>query len=146
MVERRWKAVIWIRCFTRRRFSGSRKNFMGVALGGTSQMTVPRNSTVLCAAMVVDPAESTQRFKPDCRKWVIRFCISMRSSTEPTISRYILYHRIWTSGKPGSFYKEGGSKEARGLVKEGGKGRRRVENERHFLVPPSRGCLWRGVP
>ncbi|KAH0660319.1 hypothetical protein KY289_029067 [Solanum tuberosum] len=85
MAERRWQAVIWIRCFARRRFSSSRKNCMGVALGGTSRMTVPRNSTALRAAMVVDPAESTQRFKPDCRKWAIRFCISMRSSTEPTI-------------------------------------------------------------
>src|SRR4051812_24226629 len=30
MAERRWQAVIWIRCFTRRRFSSSRKNCMGV--------------------------------------------------------------------------------------------------------------------
>ncbi|GJZ81279.1 photosystem I P700 apoprotein A2, chloroplastic [Tanacetum coccineum] len=30
---------------------------MGVVLGGTSRMTVPRNSTVLRAAIVVDPAE-----------------------------------------------------------------------------------------
>ncbi|MCD9642026.1 hypothetical protein HAX54_028615, partial [Datura stramonium] len=50
----------------------SRKNCIGVALGGTSRMTVPKNSTVLRAAMVVDPAESIQRFKPDCRKWAIR--------------------------------------------------------------------------
>ncbi|PUZ39244.1 hypothetical protein GQ55_9G271300 [Panicum hallii var. hallii] len=62
MAERRWQAVIWIRCFTRRRFSSSRKN-----------------------SMVVDPAEPTQRFRPDCRKWVIRFCISMRRNTAPTI-------------------------------------------------------------
>ena len=48
-------------------------------------MTVPGNSTVLRAAMVVDPAEPTQRFRPDCRKWVIRFCISMRRNTAPTI-------------------------------------------------------------
>ncbi|KAM3200102.1 hypothetical protein P3L10_032463 [Capsicum annuum] len=85
MAERRWQAVMWIRCFTRRHFSSSRKNYMGVALGGTSQIIVPRNSTVLRAAMVVDPAESTRRFKPDYRKWAIHFCISMRSSTEPTI-------------------------------------------------------------
>ena len=85
MAERRWQAVIWIRCFTRRRFSSSRKNCMGVVLGGTSRMTVPRNSTVLRAAMVVDSAEPTQRFRPDCRKWVIRFCISMRRNTAPTI-------------------------------------------------------------
>ncbi|KAF3685156.1 hypothetical protein T459_30675 [Capsicum annuum] len=85
MAERRWQVVIWIRCFTRRHFSSSRKNCMGVALGGTSQIIVPRNSTVLREAMVVDPAESIQRFKPDYRKWAIRFCISMRSSTEPTI-------------------------------------------------------------
>lgn len=31
------------------------------------------NSTVLRAAIVVDPAEPTQRFRPDCRKWAIRF-------------------------------------------------------------------------
>nr|KYP46949.1 hypothetical protein KK1_031431 [Cajanus cajan] len=85
MAERRWQTVIWIRCFTRRRFSSSRKNCMGVVLGGTSRMTVPGNSTVLRAAIVVDPAEPTQRFRPDCRKWAIRFCISMRSSTAPTI-------------------------------------------------------------
>ncbi|CAN4128213.1 unnamed protein product [Withania somnifera] len=113
MVERRWQAVIWIRCFTRRCFSSSRKNCMGVSLGGTSRMTIPRNST------------STQRFKPDCRKWAIHFCISMRSSTEPT---------ILGSNKPGGFYEEGGTNEARGLVKEGGKGRQRS------------GCLWGGVP
>ncbi|GJV21436.1 hypothetical protein Tco_1370456 [Tanacetum coccineum] len=59
MAERRWQAVICIRCFTRRRFSNSRKNCMGVILGGTSRMTVPRNSTVLRAAIVVDPAEPT---------------------------------------------------------------------------------------
>ncbi|KAF8661396.1 hypothetical protein HU200_057051 [Digitaria exilis] len=58
---------------------------MGVVLGGTSRMTIPGNSTVLRAAMVVDPAEPTQRFRPDCRKWVIRFCISMRRNTAPTI-------------------------------------------------------------
>ncbi|CAL8161593.1 unnamed protein product [Prunus armeniaca] len=85
MAEHRWQAVIWIRCFTRRRFSSSRKNCMGVVLGWTSRMTVPRNSTVLRATIVVDPAELTQRFRPDCRKWAIRFCISMRSSTTPTI-------------------------------------------------------------
>ncbi|KAK9705510.1 hypothetical protein RND81_07G062500 [Saponaria officinalis] len=85
MAERKWQAVIWIRYFTRRRFSGSRKNCMGVVFGGTSRMTVPRNSTVLRAAIVVDPVEPTQRFKPDCRKWAVRFCISMRSSTAPTI-------------------------------------------------------------
>ncbi|GJT37250.1 NADH-ubiquinone oxidoreductase chain 3 [Tanacetum coccineum] len=61
MAKRRWQAVICIRCFTRRRFSSSRKNCMGVVLGGTSRMTVPRNSTVLRAAIVVDPAEPTQR-------------------------------------------------------------------------------------
>ncbi|GKD08988.1 hypothetical protein Tco_1188673, partial [Tanacetum coccineum] len=33
---------------------------MGVVLGGTSRMTVSRNSTVLRAAIVVDPAEPTQ--------------------------------------------------------------------------------------
>ncbi|KAI3974727.1 hypothetical protein MKX01_001070 [Papaver californicum] len=60
MAERRWQAVIWIRCFTRRRFSCSRKN-----------------------SIAVDPAD--QRFRPDCRKWVRRFCISMRSSRAPTI-------------------------------------------------------------
>jgi hypothetical protein len=48
-------------------------------------MTVPGNSTVLHAAMVVDPAKPTQRFRPDCRKWVIRFYISMRRNTAPTI-------------------------------------------------------------
>ena len=48
-------------------------------------MTVPRNSIVLRAAIVVDPAEPTQRFRPDCKKWAIRFCISMRSSTAPAI-------------------------------------------------------------
>ncbi|CAI8608422.1 unnamed protein product [Vicia faba] len=85
MAERRWQTVIWIRCFTRRRFSSSRNNCMGVVLGGTSRMTIPGNSTVLRAAIVVDPAEPTQRFRPDCRKWAIRFCISMRSSTAPTI-------------------------------------------------------------
>nr|GEV99934.1 uncharacterized mitochondrial protein AtMg00810-like [Tanacetum cinerariifolium] len=43
--------------------------------------------------------------------------------------------------------KEGGAKEARGLVKEGGKGRRRRENERPFLVPPEPGgACGRGVP
>ncbi|CAN4093414.1 unnamed protein product [Withania somnifera] len=110
---------------------------MGVSLGGTSRMTVPRNSTVLRAAMVVDPAE----------KWAICFCISMRSSTEPTIPVVTVSTiEFGLPGKPGGFYKEGGAKEARGLVKEGGKGRRRVENERRFLVPPSRGCLWGGVP
>ncbi|KAH0776633.1 hypothetical protein KY290_008044 [Solanum tuberosum] len=35
LAERRWQAVIWIRCFARRRFSSSRKNCMGVALGGS---------------------------------------------------------------------------------------------------------------
>ncbi|KAE8646988.1 hypothetical protein Csa_023852, partial [Cucumis sativus] len=50
-------------------------------------------------------------------------------------------------GQPGSFYEEGGAKEARGLVKEGGKVRRRGEKERPFLVPPEPGgaCVW-GVP
>ncbi|KAL4306451.1 hypothetical protein AHAS_Ahas16G0179600 [Arachis hypogaea] len=57
MAERRWQIVIWIRCFTRRRFSSSRKNCLGIVLGGTSRMTVPGNSTVLHAAIVVDPAE-----------------------------------------------------------------------------------------
>ncbi|MCL7028919.1 hypothetical protein MKW94_024638 [Papaver nudicaule] len=76
MAERRWQVDIWIRCFTRRRFSCSRKNW-------TSRMTVPGNSTVLRATIVVDPAD--QRFRPDCRKWVRRFCISMRSSRAPTI-------------------------------------------------------------
>ncbi|KAI3757611.1 hypothetical protein L6452_05153 [Arctium lappa] len=55
------------------RFSISRKNCMGVVLGGTSRMTVPMNSTVLRAAIVVDPAEPTQSFRPDCRKWAISF-------------------------------------------------------------------------
>ena len=41
-------------------------------------MTLPGNSTVLSATIVVDPAELTQKFRPDCRKWVICFCISMR--------------------------------------------------------------------
>ena len=45
----------------------------------------------------------------------------------------------------GGFYEEGGAKEARGLVKEGGKGR--GENERLFLVPPSPGgACGGGVP
>ncbi|KAI3729088.1 hypothetical protein L6452_17736 [Arctium lappa] len=56
----------WPRCF-----SSSHKNYMGVVLRRTSQMTIPRNSTVLHAAIVVDPAEPTQRFRPDCRKWAI---------------------------------------------------------------------------
>ncbi|CAL2264730.1 unnamed protein product [Prunus armeniaca] len=85
MAEGRWQAVIWIRCFTGKHFSSSRKNCMRVVLGGTSQMTVPGNSTVLRATIVVDPAEPTQRFRPDCRKWAISFCISMRSSTTLTI-------------------------------------------------------------
>ncbi|CAN1126909.1 hypothetical protein LINPERHAP2_LOCUS3707 [Linum perenne] len=46
---------------------------MGVVLGGTSRMTVPRNSNVLRAAIVVDPAEPTQRFRPDCRNWIYGF-------------------------------------------------------------------------
>jgi hypothetical protein len=54
MPEGRWQAVIWIRCFTRKRFSSSRKNLMGVVLRGTSQMTASRNSILLRAAMVVD--------------------------------------------------------------------------------------------
>ncbi|XAR53318.1 hypothetical protein NMG60_11021839, partial [Bertholletia excelsa] len=58
---------IWIRCFTPRHFSSSRKNCMGVILGGTSQMIVARNSTVLRAVIVVDPANLTQRFRPNCR-------------------------------------------------------------------------------
>ena len=85
MAERRWQAVIWIRCFTHRLFSSSRKNCMGVVLGGTSCMTVLGNSIVLRTAIVVVLAKPTQRFRPDCRKWAIRFCISMRSSTTPTI-------------------------------------------------------------
>ncbi|CAN0881817.1 hypothetical protein LINGRAHAP2_LOCUS14453 [Linum grandiflorum] len=48
-------------------------------------MNVPRNSNVRCAAIVVDPAEPAQRFRPDCRNWAIYFCISMRSYTAPTI-------------------------------------------------------------
>ncbi|PHU17434.1 hypothetical protein BC332_13129 [Capsicum chinense] len=42
------------------RSSSSRKNCMGVALRGTSRMTESRNSTVLPATMIVDPAESIQ--------------------------------------------------------------------------------------
>jgi len=50
-------------------------------------------------------------------------------------------------GQPGGFYEEGGAKEARGLVKEGGKGRLRGENERTFLVPPELGgACGGGVP
>ncbi|KAI3667577.1 hypothetical protein L6452_42643 [Arctium lappa] len=45
------------------RFSSSRKNCMEVFLRGTSRMTVPRNSTVLRATIVVDPAEPTQRLR-----------------------------------------------------------------------------------
>ncbi|PIM97977.1 hypothetical protein CDL12_29549 [Handroanthus impetiginosus] len=52
----------------RRRFSSSHKNCMGVILRGTSQMTILRNSIVLCAAIIVDPAESTQGLRLDCRK------------------------------------------------------------------------------
>ncbi|PWA51326.1 peptidase S10, serine carboxypeptidase, Alpha/Beta hydrolase fold protein [Artemisia annua] len=72
MAERRWQAVICIWCFTRRSFSSSRKNRMGVVLRGTSRMTVARNSTVLRAAIVDDHAEPTQRFKQDCRKRAAR--------------------------------------------------------------------------
>ncbi|KAF2548936.1 hypothetical protein F2Q70_00019961 [Brassica cretica] len=36
------------------------KNCMGVVLGGISRKTIPRNSTVLRAAIVVDHAEPTQ--------------------------------------------------------------------------------------
>ncbi|GMP51869.1 hypothetical protein CsSME_00017927 [Camellia sinensis var. sinensis] len=45
----------------RRRFSNSRKNCMGVVLGGTSRMIVPRNSTVLRAIIVIDPTELPKR-------------------------------------------------------------------------------------
>lgn len=45
MAKRRWKTIIWIWCFTRRRFSSSLNNCMGVVLGGTSRMTIPGNST-----------------------------------------------------------------------------------------------------
>nr|GEV78811.1 hypothetical protein [Tanacetum cinerariifolium] len=37
------------------------------------------------SAIVVDPTEPTQKFRPDCRKWARSFFISMRSSTTPTI-------------------------------------------------------------
>jgi hypothetical protein len=30
--------------------------------------------------------ERSLRFRPDCRNWAIRFSISMRSSTAPTIA------------------------------------------------------------
>ncbi|KAI3979190.1 hypothetical protein MKX01_017015 [Papaver californicum] len=60
MAERRWQAFIWIWCLTRRRFSCSRKN-----------------------SIDVDPID--QSFRPDCKKWVRHFCISMRSSRGPTI-------------------------------------------------------------
>ncbi|KAI3950546.1 hypothetical protein MKW92_032535 [Papaver armeniacum] len=44
-----------------------------------------RKGVLLCVcrgSIAVDPAE--QRFRPDCRKWVRRFCISMRISRAPT--------------------------------------------------------------
>uniref|UniRef100_A0A3Q7JLE6 Uncharacterized protein n=1 Tax=Solanum lycopersicum TaxID=4081 RepID=A0A3Q7JLE6_SOLLC len=63
MAEHRWQSAMWIRCFACRRFSSSRKNCIGVSLGGTSRMTVPRNSTALRADMVIDPAESTKWLK-----------------------------------------------------------------------------------
>lgn len=40
---------------------------------------VPRNATILSPTIVVDPAKPTKRFRPNCRKLVICFCISMRS-------------------------------------------------------------------
>ncbi|KAK6156577.1 hypothetical protein DH2020_010825 [Rehmannia glutinosa] len=50
-------------------------------------------------------------------------------------------------GQPGGFYEEGGAKEARGFVKEGGKGPTKGENERPFLVPPEPGgACGGGVP
>lgn len=48
-------------------------------------MIVLRNSTVLHAVTVIDPAELTKRFTLDSRKWAIQICIPMRSSTAPTI-------------------------------------------------------------
>ncbi|KAL8101443.1 hypothetical protein AgCh_033367 [Apium graveolens] len=138
MAERRRQAVIWIRCFIRRRFSSSRKSCMGVVLGGTSRMTAPRNSIVLRAAIVVDPAEPTQRFRPDYRKWAIRFCISMRSSTAPTIPSTFSTIEFGLRGQPGGFYEEGGAKEARGHVKEGGKGRPLLSVISCYLMPSSR--------
>ncbi|GFY86798.1 hypothetical protein Acr_05g0004370 [Actinidia rufa] len=74
MAKRRRQPVMWIRCFTCRRFSSSRKNCMGVVLGGTSRMILLRNSTVCSAIIVVDLAELTQRFSPDYRKWAIAYC------------------------------------------------------------------------
>uniref|UniRef100_A0A3Q7EPD2 Secreted protein n=1 Tax=Solanum lycopersicum TaxID=4081 RepID=A0A3Q7EPD2_SOLLC len=37
--------------------------------------TVPRNSIALCAVMVIDPAEFTQRFKPDHTKWATQIVL-----------------------------------------------------------------------
>ncbi|CAN0881815.1 hypothetical protein LINGRAHAP2_LOCUS14451 [Linum grandiflorum] len=57
-------------------------------------MNIPRNSNVLRAAIVVDPVEPTQRFRPDCRNWAIHFCISIRKSTTHTIPGHksLAYH------------------------------------------------------
>jgi hypothetical protein len=50
-------------------------------------------------------------------------------------------------GQPSGFYEEGGAKEARGLVKEGAKGRFRGEKDRPFLVSSSpEGACGGGVP
>ncbi|MCD7449468.1 hypothetical protein HAX54_052430 [Datura stramonium] len=130
------------------------------------RMTVLRNSTVIRAAMVVDPgrvypkqcqivgsgryvfvflsekpdgttipsSKSLQCPRPEAYQRALSFAILKRVSHGPIIITVAFYHRI-LPGKPGASMKKAAQRSFEGLVKEGGKGRRRVENERRFLSP-----------
>ncbi|GJY09234.1 hypothetical protein Tco_0377419 [Tanacetum coccineum] len=89
-------------------------------------MTVPRNSTVLRAAIVVDPAEPTQRFRPDCRKWARSFCISMRSSTAPTIP----------SSQPAASIRKAAQRKLEGLLRKAARADKGGKTKDLFWSPP----------
>ncbi|KAH7511451.1 hypothetical protein FEM48_ZijujUnG0013600 [Ziziphus jujuba var. spinosa] len=91
------------------------------------RMTVSRNSTRIRAAIAVDLVDPTKRFRLNCRKWAIhnKSLLSNGFLRGPAYGPVSSTKEFGLRGQPGSFYEEGGAKEARGLVKEGGKGIRR---------------------
>ncbi|EEF44144.1 conserved hypothetical protein [Ricinus communis] len=83
-------------------------------------MTVPRNSTILRATIVVDPAEPTQRFLYFYEKLYGTYD-RIKEKARIAIPSMFSTIEFGLRGQTGGFYEEGGTKEARELVKKGGK-------------------------
>ncbi|KAF2548935.1 hypothetical protein F2Q70_00019960 [Brassica cretica] len=74
---------------------------MGVVLGGISRMTIPRNSTVLRAAIVVDHADPTQRRWKRCQLFEATASRPARKQkigvSSPDVAVSVRYKLLWKS-------------------------------------------------